>query len=121
MKPVARKQGFLKILLVIIAAALILGYFKIDLKSTIESPTNQENAAYVKEKSTTLWEKYLEKPLTYFWKNIFVNLLWDAFVENMNRIKEGKPTNFEMLSPSVAPAVPPAPVTPGTNKPSVAN
>jgi hypothetical protein len=32
----------------------------------------------------------------YFWNNIFLDLLWSAFIKNMDLIKQGQsPTNFE--------------------------
>ena len=109
MKRAASQQGFLKLVIFIIVVVLILGYFNIDLKKTIETPTNKDNAEYVKGHATTIWTKYLEKPAHYLWNTVFVNLLWKEFIENMNRVKDGEPTIFETMSPQVAPAVPPAP------------
>lgn len=99
-------RGFFKLILIVTAALLILGYFNIDLKSTIESPTNQENVSYIKERTTHIWETYLKKPVLFFWNNIFINLLWNAFTSNMERVRDGKPTDFELWAPQVAPPAP---------------
>lgn len=48
-------------LIIIIIILLIL--FKVNLKSTINSPRFQQNVSYIEEQATSLWHKYLEKPL----------------------------------------------------------
>lgn len=106
-------RGFLKLVLIVAAVILMLGYFNIDLKSTVESPTNQENVSYIKAKSTYIWEAYLKKPVLFLWNNIFINLLWNAFTSNMERVRDGKPTDFELWAPMVAPPAPSVQVSNG--------
>ena len=96
-----RNKGFLKIILIVMIAIFVLGYFNIDLKKEVEKPINQQNAAYVQDVSETVWTKYLEKPVKYFWNNIFINLLWKTFVSNFERMRDGKPTDFELNAPYI--------------------
>lgn len=97
----SRRGGFIKLVLIVIIALLVLGYFNIDLQKTVESPTNQKNASYVKSVATSIWTKYLERPVMYFWNNIFINLLWNSFTSNLERIRDGEPTDFQMNAPTV--------------------
>ena len=89
------------ILLIGVVAIFVLSYFKIDIKGVVESPTAQENVGYVKEGSKTVWEKYLKEPAEYLWNDIFVDLLWKAFVNNLERVRDGQPTDIELASPQL--------------------
>jgi hypothetical protein len=96
-----KKAGFIKTIIIIIIAILALGYFNISLKELAEKPKAQESFSYVKENTETIWSAYLEKPFLYIWNNIFIDLLWGAFTENMKRVKEGRPTTLEESAPQV--------------------
>lgn len=76
-------------MIVLIILILILSYFGFDIKGFIDSPGTQKNIGYVVGLGKTVWEKYLEKPATYLWEKVFVNLLWGSFSSNLERIKEG--------------------------------
>lgn len=103
MKRPVKNRGFIKLLLIIAGALLVIGYFNIDLQETVESPTNQKNYSYIRTKGAMIWDKYLEKPVKYFWNNIFINLLWNTFVSNFERMRDGQPTDFELNAPYVMP------------------
>ncbi|OGI74458.1 hypothetical protein A3D42_01205 [Candidatus Nomurabacteria bacterium RIFCSPHIGHO2_02_FULL_41_18] len=80
---------------------LILSYFNISIKGVVESPTGRENLGYVEGKSKSIWFKYLEKPANYIWNDIFINLFWKSFVSNLERIRDGKSTDFDNAAPQV--------------------
>jgi len=80
---------------------LVLSYYKISIKSVVESPTAKENINYVGGTSKNLWNDYLKKPADYFWNKVVKDLLWKSFVNNMERIRDGKPTELEESTPSV--------------------
>ncbi|MFA5750711.1 MAG: hypothetical protein WCX79_04500 [Candidatus Paceibacterota bacterium] len=94
-------SGFsiIKILIWGIIIILVLSYFKINIRGVVESPEAQENIEYVKEGGKTIWEEYLQEPAKYIWNNIFIELLWNAFVENLERVRDGKPTEIEEAAP----------------------
>ncbi len=103
MKSKSKKFGFsiLGIILLGVVAIFVLSYFKISIKSVVESPTAQENVGYVTEGSQSIWDKYLKKPAEYIWNEVFINLLWDSFVNNMQRVKNGQPTEIQNSAPSL--------------------
>lgn len=89
------------ILLLGFVLILVLSYFKISVKSVVESPTGQENINYVGGGSRSVWDDYLKQPAAYLWNDIFVNIFWKSFVNNMERVRDGKPTDYENAAPTV--------------------
>ena len=79
---------------------LVLSYFNISVKSVVESPTGQENINYVGGGTRNLWNDYLQKPVSYLWNDVFINIFWQSFINNMERIRDGKPTDYELNAPS---------------------
>lgn len=84
-----RNQGFIKYVILIIILIAILSYFKINIKSIAESEIFKENFGYVWNWCKDVWDKYLAKPAEYLWNDIFIDLIWNPFVEMLKRIKEG--------------------------------
>jgi len=80
---------------------LVLSYFKISVRSIIESPEAQDNITYVGGGTRNLWNDYLEKPASYLWNDIFIDIFWASFVDNMERIRDGKPTDYENSAPTL--------------------
>ncbi len=80
---------------------LVLSYFKINVKSVVESPTGQENISYVRGGTRNLWNDYLKKPASYLWNDVFINIFWVSFINNMERIRDGQPTDYENFAPGV--------------------
>ncbi|MEA2112862.1 MAG: hypothetical protein U9P50_02730 [Patescibacteria group bacterium] len=94
-------RGLIKWILIIIIAIIVLSYFGFDLRSIIESDQTQGNLGYVWGGVVMVWDTYLSQPILYFWHNIFIDLIWDAFVENMERIKDGQPTTIQDMVPQL--------------------
>ncbi|MBI3888728.1 hypothetical protein HY311_02960 [Candidatus Nomurabacteria bacterium] len=80
---------------------LVLSYFNISIKAVVDSPTGQENIGYVKGTSQNVWDKYLATPAHYLWQDVWVNIFWKGFISNMERIRDGKPTDFDNAAKSV--------------------
>jgi len=95
------EKGFIKWLVIILIAVIILSYFGFNLRAIVESDLTQNNLGYLWGLGVTVWNNYLSVPILYFWNNIFLDLLWSSFVENMNRIKNGQPTTIEELAPAI--------------------
>ncbi len=83
------------ILLLIAVAILVLSYFNISIKGVVESPTGKENIHYVKGTTQTFWNKYIAGPAHYLWQDVWVNIFWRSFINNMERIRDGKPTDID--------------------------
>ena len=53
---------------------LVLSYFKISVRSVVESPTGQDNINYIGGGTRNLWDDYLQQPESYLWNDVFVNI-----------------------------------------------
>ena len=94
-----KQGGFIKLIVLIVVAILVLGYFNIRIRDIAEKPETKDNISYVTEISSKAWHSYLSRPVLYFWNNIFVGILWSAFVNNFELIKQGMPpVNFTPTS-----------------------
>jgi|SRR3989344_7149675 len=92
------RGGGISILGVLVLGIIIimaLGYFNISLKAVVESPTGQENVIYVKDSAKSFWTRYLAEPAEYLWKDVWVNIFWKGFISNMERLRDGKPTDLD--------------------------
>jgi hypothetical protein len=92
-----KKAGIsiLGIIILAIIVILVLGYFNINIKSAVNSPTSQDNINYVEGGTENLWSQYLEKPASYLWNDVWVNIFWKGFINNMERIRDGQPTSLD--------------------------
>ncbi|MFZ3011778.1 MAG: hypothetical protein WA060_02160 [Minisyncoccia bacterium] len=98
------KKGEMSILGVLVMGFLIiivLSYFNISVKSIVESPTGQENVTYVKDTVRGIWTTYLAEPAEYLWRDVWINIFWKGFISNMERIRDGKPTDIDEAAQKV--------------------
>jgi hypothetical protein len=69
-----RNQGFIKLVIIIVIALIVLGYFGFDVRDAIESPTTQKNFNYVQKFAWEVWNNYLKDVVMYIWNNIVLKL-----------------------------------------------
>lgn len=65
----SHNRGLIKLLLVLVVAIIVLGYFRIDLRAIVESEPVQNNLRYVGELLKTAWQDYLREPIIFIWDN----------------------------------------------------
>ncbi len=99
-------RGFIKWVIIIVVALLVLSYYGFSLRTLVDSPTTQDNFQYVATSSVSVWDKYLKQPATYLWKDVFINLIWTSAVDNLTRLKNGEPTVPEVNAPKLPNPVP---------------
>ena len=93
--------SILGVLLLAVVLILVLSYFNISLRVIVENPTTKDNFSYVGDHSRSLWDDYLKKPVTNFWDEIVIKIFWASFISNMERVRDGKPTDFDLAAPKV--------------------
>jgi len=76
-------QGFIKWIIIVLIAIIVLGYYGFDIRKAIEAPATQNNLTYVQQVVSNVWHNYLEKPVKYLW-GIFIKYTWDLI---FNRVK----------------------------------
>jgi hypothetical protein len=85
----------IKYIILALIIVIVLSYFGYDLKAIIEAPITQNNIHYAWGGVSYVWDTYLKNTVTYLWNNIFIGILWNAFVHNLGRIDAGAPTELE--------------------------
>lgn len=96
------KKGSLRwIIYIIVAIALASFYFGFSVQDVVENPQTQSNFTYIQTHLNDFYQEHLAEKFNYFWNDIVINLFLDSFVNNMERIKNGEPTNIEILAPSI--------------------
>ncbi|MDD3693871.1 MAG: hypothetical protein PHC89_00535 [Candidatus Pacebacteria bacterium] len=101
-------KGFSLLKLIIILALVLLVasyFFNFSLKKAIESEQTQENFSYVSEQSQNFYTKHLKNTFDYLWYDVFVDLLWNSFIDNMGRIQEGGPAFSEEVTSLINPEI----------------
>ncbi|HNW71732.1 MAG TPA: hypothetical protein PKZ36_00005 [Candidatus Paceibacterota bacterium] len=96
----ARGMSLIKALILVFILILVLSYFKISIKSVVESPESQSNISYVTGAGKNLWNDHLKEPTAYLWNNIVIDIFWKSFINNMERIRDGEKTDLENLAPT---------------------
>jgi hypothetical protein len=82
-------RGLIKLLILILIALLVLGYYGISVRQAVQNPTTQDNVSYIWNGTVTVWNDYLKAPAAYLWK-IFVNDIWTPAIYNLENIKNGQ-------------------------------
>lgn len=63
-------RGLIKMVLLIVIALVVLGYFGYNLRDIIDSPTVKENLSYVWGLAVKLWNNFLAAPAEWLWDKI---------------------------------------------------
>lgn len=93
-------KGFINIrnLVIIVIILVILGLSGVSVEEDIvENEGVQENTSYVLTGVQNVWNNYLAQPFMFLWNDIFVELIWESFIVNMQALRNGDtPTNFDL-------------------------
>jgi Flp pilus assembly pilin Flp len=73
------KKGLIGVIIVIIIALIILGYFGFNIKDILNSSTVQANLNTAWSFVMKIWNNYLAAPCLYIWDKFFVGILWKLF------------------------------------------
>ncbi len=92
-------RGFIQIIVLVVIILVALGYFGFSIREIMDSPVVSDNLSYVWNATVHLWNTYLAASAAYLW-GVFKNLLWGAFITNLESIKSGKGDVPENIVPS---------------------
>lgn len=81
----SNKGGFIKLLVTLIIALIILSYFGFDLKKIVEAPLTQQNLNYFYDILKNIWN-YIYDGAVYVWNEIIINIFWN----NLNNIWQSR-------------------------------
>lgn len=92
------QSGLIRTILIIVFAIFLLSYFGIDLQKAVESQQAQKNIGYVKAVVITVWERYLERPLTYV-GHIFIDYIWNPLIRSLKKNANTTTTELIIVNP----------------------
>ncbi len=99
-------RGFVRTIIIIVIALLVLSYFGFNIRAIVNSPAGHENFTYAQELMLNAWNNYLKRPVTYLFNDIFMKLIWNPAIENLTKIKDGQPTDIQSSAPTLSPIQP---------------
>lgn len=102
-------HGFINIrtLVIVILILVVLGLMGVSVQhDVVENPHVQENTSYVASGVAYVWNTYLAGPAHFLWHDVFVDIIWHAFVENMGRLRDGEPPTYFDTPTGNIPSIP---------------
>lgn len=74
--------SLIKIILIIVLLIVFISLLGWDIQTdVVENEQVQTNFSFVIDWINTLWDNYLASPILYLWNDIFIELLWQPFVQ----------------------------------------
>jgi len=95
-------RGFVRTIIIIVIALLILSYFGFNIRAIVNSPAGQENFTYAQEIMVNVWNNYLKGPATYLFNDIFLKLIWNPAIENLTKINQGQANDIMTSAPTIS-------------------
>lgn len=89
----------IKWIIIIVALLVFLGYVGFDVRKAVEAPTTQSNLTYAKNVTVYVWTKYLQKPATYLWKEVFIKFIWTPALKALSERTAGDAMTATSTSP----------------------
>lgn len=97
-----KNQGLVGLVILLIFLILTASYFGINIRKVAESNLSKSNFGYVKEVTLNFWHKYLEKPIKYLYRDIWLRLIWHPLVDTLERTESRiKPPDLNMSSTDI--------------------
>ncbi len=86
-----QKGGFIKLIIVIVIALIVLGYFGFNVSEILQSPSVSNNLNYAWGLAVTVWQKFLMVPAKYVWNKIVVGMFWNTFTSMIDKAQTAPP------------------------------
>lgn len=72
-----QSKGFIKMIIIIVIALIILGALGFNIKDIMNSEKVQTNLHYAWNLVIMVWNNFLATPAMWVWDNIFIELIWN--------------------------------------------
>ena len=96
--PNATNGGFVRLIIIIVIALLIISFFGYSLRNLAESPTTKDNFSFVWDTVSYVWNTFLKGPAVFIW-NLFLNYIWEPAIHNLQNMKDNQPSDIQSASP----------------------
>jgi len=92
--------GLVSLPLIVLVGICVFALFFIDLQKEAERPLVQKNTSYIGKVVAPVWNA-VKRPAEYFYSHFLIDVVWNPFTENMDNIKNGRPTDLEKMAPQI--------------------
>ena len=83
------ERGFFQLIVIFLLIVVILSLLGVSLSNLTGNPILQDNLSFLWNWTIFVWDRILEKPAKFAWR-VWVDLLWEPFVETMQKVKKGE-------------------------------
>jgi hypothetical protein len=80
-----RNRGFLQLIIIIVIALIVLGYFGLNIQHILATPTVHDNLTYAWGVAVSIWHSYLAGPAQWVWENVG-KVLWNLFLSGLGNL-----------------------------------
>ncbi len=99
----------IKWIIISLIGLILLGALGFDVRKAVESPVTQSNLEYAKNVVVYVWNKYLQKPATFLWNEVFIKLIWNPGIDllksrtDQGLLKDSYASTTKNLIPKASP------------------
>lgn len=79
-------KGFIKTVIVIVIALIVLGYFGFNIDSILKGQTVQANLNTAWSFVLKIWNNYLAAPVIFVWDKFVVGVLWKLIQSGLGQL-----------------------------------
>ncbi len=83
------QRGFLQLVVIIVIVLIVVGYFGLNIREILSSPTVQDNLSYGWALAKNIWQNYLAGPATWVYEHI-LKFLWQLFLDGVGNFRDGE-------------------------------
>lgn len=87
MRFLRKNRGFIKIIVIMVAALILLAFLGLNLRSIVHSQAFQDNWQMVKDIASTVWNRFLRVPIMFIWNEGFIRFVWNPIFVNLLHFK----------------------------------
>lgn len=79
-------KGFIKDIIIIVIAVLLLNYFGFDVKEWLDKPEVKEQIFAVWDFIKNIWINYVKGPADYLWNTIIIGVVWEFILNIIDKV-----------------------------------
>ena len=80
-------KGLIEMIIIIIIALIILGYFGFNIGNVLSSPNVQANLSWAWNVVLTIWS-YISAPIVWLWNTFVLGLIWPLLQAGIHQLQQ---------------------------------
>lgn len=78
---IEQNKGFIRAVLIIILALVVLSYFGFDGEEVIKSERVQDALNATGRFLSIVWHDFIVRPVLWIWNEVFIDIAWEKIIE----------------------------------------